>query len=242
MSPEVVKRSFVRSLSRRGVRAGLAGGALLAVLALLAPVNPPGAQTAPPQEVGITGKVVLLPGPTICDAGTHMLECTDVLLSAELSVLDPLVGKTVKLFGIKDDYFYCNIIDVSSVQDPPPSTLAWCGSPVSGCKLNFSVCPGGLSQYWLFASPSSGFKPFNPSRGTWLLGDPAWLIASGGSSATPCHEVSFIVPPIPAVTGVDLWLQAAHREIGEVGPITLTNVICLTLQPVGPPCTTDSDC
>jgi hypothetical protein len=226
----------------RGVVRGALGAGALAALTLLAPLSPPGAQTVPPTEVGITGKVVALPGPTICDAGTHMLECTDVLLEAADGVLDPLVGKTVKLFGTKDDYFYCNIVDVSSVQDPPPSTLAWCGSPVSGCKLKFTVCPGGLSQYWLFASLSSGFKPFLPAKGTWLLGDPAFLIAVGASTANECHEVSFIVPPLPAVSGVDVWLQAAHREIGEVGPVTLTNAVCLTLQPVGPPCTTTSDC
>lgn len=91
------------------------------------------------------------------------------------------------------------------------------------------------TQFWLFASLSPGYKPLSPSKGTWLLGDPFFLLAQGLGGGI-CHELSFVVPPVPVIIGLDVWLQGARRDVGPVGPITLTNAVCLTITGPGAPC------
>lgn len=200
-------------------------------LLLLAPLA--GAQPTAPPDVGITGIVQPLNGPSICLAGTHRLECTKVILHSDNIDLSLLEGQMVKLLGNQTGAT-CPLIDVTGVQTAP-STLEWCGSPTPGCVLKFRVCPGGLSQFWLFASLSPGYKPLSPSKGTWLMGDPFFLLAQGLGGGI-CHELSFVVPPVPVITGLDVWLQGARRDVGPVGPITLTNAVCLTITGPGAPC------
>jgi len=193
------------------------------------------AQSEPP-DVGITGVVIPTPGPIGCGLSTHLLTCTDVFLYADdPAKLDAVVGHNVKLLGneVPVPGVTCHLIKVSEVEEPPPATLVACGSFVPGCTVKFVICPGGLSQFGLWVALDQGYKPITPLKGTWLLGEPFFLIALGFDGAA-CHEVVFDVPAMPILVDVPVWFQAARREIGPVGPLQLTNVECVTLQPGGP--------
>lgn len=183
----------------------------------------------PTPNVGITGVVRPLISPTICAAGTHILECTGVVLQSNSIDLSLLEGQLVKLFGNQSNAT-CPLIDVTAAANPP-STLVWCGTPSPNCPLKFKLCPGGLSQFWLFLGLAPGYKPLDPAKGTWLLGDPFLLFAAGMGGFAACHEVNVTVPNVPSIIGLDVWLQGARRDIGPVGPISLTNAICFKVIP-----------
>jgi hypothetical protein len=204
--------------------------ALLPLL-VLAPMA--AAQPTTPPDVGITGVVNPVTGSVICTDASHGLDCTKVTLTSSNIDLSLLQGQLVKLYGNQTGAA-CPLIDVTGVQ-APPSTLEWCGSPTPGCVLKFKVCPGGLSEFWLFAALEPGYLPLHPDKGTWLLGNPFFMIAQGFGGAA-CHELAVIVPPIPILAGLDVWLQGARRDVGPVGPITLTNAICLTITGPLPGC------
>src|SRR5262245_12079156 len=163
--------------------------ALLPSILLACLIAPVSAQLSGP-EVGVTGVVVPLPGPIGCGPATHMLVCTHVFLAGDAALLESLVGKNVQLFGPEEAVpgARCTLVKVESVADPPPATLDWCGSAAPGCEVRFLVCPGALSQYWLWVSPGDGYHPLAPLKGTWLLGDPAFLLAFGVGGAV-CHSV-----------------------------------------------------
>ena len=188
-------------------------------------------------EVGVTGVVMPTPGPLGCGPATHMLMCTQVFLAGDVALLQSLVGKNVKLFGHEEllPGATCTLIEVESVADPPPATLDWCGSATPGCDLRFVICPGGLSQYWLWVAAGNGYHALAPAKGSWLLGDPAFLVATGIGGAA-CLDLDVKVPVDPGILGVTLYLQAARRDIGPIGPAQLTNSICLTIQPSTMPC------
>jgi hypothetical protein len=193
--------------------------------------------TAPGQAVGITGLVRPTPGPVGCGPATHMLDCTSVFLTGDTSLLDSLVGQQAQLFGEETAVpgAPCTLIKVASAVVPPPATLDWCGTASPGCDVRFVICPGGLSQFWLFAALGPGYHPLIPSKGTWLLGDPSFLLATGLGGAA-CHVLDAKVPDDTAIVGQTVWLQAARRDIGPIGPVELTNVICLTVLPAKVPC------
>jgi hypothetical protein len=207
---------------------------LVLALLLLAPFA--GAQVGQGAEVGVTGVVVPLPGPIGCGPATHMLSCTKVFLEGDVALLNSLIGKNVKLLGkeVPLPALFCTLIDVEAAVDPP-ATLDWCGSPVPGCDLRFVICPGGLSQWWLWASPAQGWHALSPLKGAWLLGDPAFLLAMGLGTAA-CDKLDVKVPADPSLIGVTVYLQGARRDIGPVGPIQLTNAICVTILPSTMPC------
>ena len=184
----------------------------------------------PVPDVGITGVVEPVPGPTTCLQGTHQLACTGVLLQSDAVDLDALVGQDVKLLG-SDVGVECVVLDVAAA-GVPPATLEMCGTPSGGCPIRIKVCPGGLSQYWLFVSPTSGYLPLAPERGTWLLGEPSFLVAQGFGAGT-CHQLDLTMPVTPLLVGAPLWMQAGRREVGPIGPISLTNAICVIIYPVG---------
>jgi len=199
-------------------------------LVLLVPLA--GAQGG--QPVGIAGIVRPVSGPGACGQATHTLECTKVTLRSSNIDLSLFEGQLVKLLGTQTGAA-CPLINVSGVQTAP-STLESCGSPTPGCTLKFKLCPGGLSEFWLYAALSPGYFPLaNPVKGTWLLGN-QFLLVGMGTGGAPCHELSFVVPPVPVIAGVQVGLQGARRDIGPVGPITITNAICLTFTGPGAPC------
>ena len=193
------------------------------------------AQVGP--DVGLTGVVVPMPGPLGCGPATHMLMCTQVFLTGDVALLESLVGKSVKLFGHEEQVpgASCTLVEVDGVAEPPPATLDWCGNATPGCDLRFVICPGGLSQYWLWVSTGNGYHPLSPDKGSWLLGDPAFLVATGIGAAA-CQKLDVKVPVDPGIIGVTLYLQAARRDIGPIGPAQLTNSICLTILLSATPC------
>jgi hypothetical protein len=209
---------------------------LTALALLLLALAAPAQVTGPGQDVSVTGVVVPLPGPIGCGPATHMLMCTQVFLYGDTALLQSLVGKNVRLLGTEASVSgaSCHLVKVAGAEAPPVS-LDWCGSPTPGCALRFVVCPGAIAQFWLFASPAEGYHPLAPIKGTWLLGDPAFLLATGVGGG-PCHDFDVTVPPDPVLIGVTVHLQAARRDIGPAGPIQLTNSICITILPSTMPC------
>jgi hypothetical protein len=93
-----------------------------------------------------------------------------------------------------------------------------------------------IGQYWLFWSLAPAFLPIDASFGTLLLAAPIHLLATGLTSGANA-AVDFQVPNNPSVIGLNVWLQGARRDVGPVGPIELTNSVCLTVQGPSPPCT-----
>lgn len=114
----------------------------------------------PRSSPGITGVVQPLPGSTVCAGGTHMLECTKVVLASNTVDLTLYEGQLVKLLGNQ----------------------------------------------------------------------------TGVGSVAMCHGVNVTVPSTPNIVGLEIWLQGARRDVGPVGPVSLTNAICLTVTPPLPPC------
>jgi hypothetical protein len=196
----------------------------------------------PPQgNVCVTGRVEPLPGPTICMQGeTHRLECAGVWLKSSVVNLASFVGQIVEVSGPDVSAFpTCPpLIDVVAVQSPPPATLEWCGSGSTCCPIKFKVCPGGLGIWSLFLSTSPAYLPLGcgwPIDGTATIALPAFPIG-GGILGASCGVVSFQIPCENALVGAQVWLQGTRRDIGPVGPLQLTNPICLTITPFLPPC------
>src|SRR5262245_10024192 len=152
---------MLRSLSR-----------LVIAIALGAPL----AAQIDPVEVAFTGVVEKFSGVGTCVAPTHVLACSDgtfFLVSSTLD-LDLYVGKNVKLYATKDDI--CHINDVHGVEEPPPATLAICGTGGLGCPIRLRSGPGGISQHALWVSLKPDFLPLNPNKGSFLLAQPFYLI------------------------------------------------------------------
>ena len=201
-------------------------------LALLAPVSP--AQTTTP--VTVTGVVQALPGPTICLQGeTHRLECTSVFLKSNLINLNALVGQNVRLTGA-DVGVTCHVIQVVSASPANPR-LEWCGSPNPGCPVKFKVCPGGLGIAALFLANQPAYIPINPVTGTVLISVvPPPILVAQGFVGGGCLEVTVPIPFDITLVGDQFWLQGLRMDIGPVGPLQLTNSVCLTVTPFLPPC------
>ncbi len=190
------------------------------------------------QEVAVTGVVKPIGAP-VCAGATHELECTDVTLASAVIDLDALIGQNVRLTG-KLTGAPCATLDVGA-SEPPVATLISCGNPVPGCGMRFRVGPSGvIGQYWLFYSPFSDVVPLSPQKGTLLLGNPFFLLASGltfGDEAA----VDIVLPSDTSLTGVEVFLQGARRDVGPVGPIQFSNAICFTILGPSPPCVS-TDC
>ena len=102
--------------------------------------------------------------------------------------------------------------------------------------MRFRVGPTGvIGQWWLWFSPSPGFLPIDPVTGTLLLGSPIFFLGSGltfGGGATK----DITLPADTSLTGLNLWMQGARRDVGPIGPIQLTNSVCFTILGPSPPC------
>jgi hypothetical protein len=194
-----------------------------------------------PQLVGITG-VVVPAGPTICNPGVqYKLDCTDVYL-VDLSGVDiaSLVGSNVQIVGKQLPSSTCIILDVISVTKPPDSSLEFCGTPALGCTIRMKVCPPGLSQFWLFAAVDNGYFPFlSTDKGTWLLGNPFITLTSGFMDLA-CAQIDIVIPPMPILVGVDVWMQSARKQFGPNQLPQLGNAICFEILPPVVPCITPS--
>jgi hypothetical protein len=198
---------------------------ILFAFALAAPLA---AQATDPPEVAFTGVVQKFPGVSVCVPPTHVLACSDgtfFLMSSTLD-LDLYVDKNVKLYGQQADI--CPIYDIHAVESPPPATLAICGTGGLGCPIRLRSGPGGISMHALWASLKPGLVPLNPVKGSFLLGEPFFLVGltSGGFPAEGA-PFDLTIPSNPILTGVTLYFQSARRDIGPAGPLNFANAACI---------------
>jgi hypothetical protein len=198
---------------------------------LLAPALLAGLASAQVVFTGVIEKATL---PSICQEETHFLTCTGpnpdaptgVLLKSSTLDLTPFEGQ-VATFTAQARGVTCLIYDVTAVDTMPAATLEMCGTEGLGCPLRFRVQPASsIGQFWLWIAASPGFTPIDPTTGTVLLGPGFVLVAQG---MTPPGQVDVVVPADAALVGLDLWLQAARRDIGPIGPIQATNAVCFEL-------------
>lgn len=194
-------------------------------------------------QITFTGFIEPATLASFCQEETHFLTCTGpspgfpsgVLLKSSAVDLDKFVGKNTKFTAIERGV-ECTIYDVIDAVTPPPATLVVCGNPVPGCPMRFRVGPSGvIGQYWLFFSTGPAFLPQTMFEGTILIASPATLLASGQTFG-PTAAVDVTVPPNVSLTGMSFWFQGARQDIGPVGPIQLTNAVCLTVLGPSPPC------
>ncbi len=185
-------------------------------------------------QVSFTGVIEPATLPSICQEETHYLTCTSpnpsaptgVLLKSSTLDLTPFEGK-VAAFTAVPRGVTCLIYDVIAVDTTPPASLEMCGTPGLGCPIRFRVQPASsLGEYWLFLATSPGFTPIDPVTGTLLLG-PGFVLVDQGT--TPPGQFDVVIPAVAALTGLDLWLQAARRDIGPIGPIQTTNAVCFEI-------------
>jgi hypothetical protein len=57
-----------------------------------------------------------------------------------------------------------------------------------------------------------------------------------GTGGAACLSLDVKVPSDPGIIGLTLYLQAARRNIGPIGPAELTNSICLSILMTATPC------
>ncbi|HZM01072.1 MAG TPA: hypothetical protein VFD43_12560 [Planctomycetota bacterium] len=203
---------------------------ILFVLALAVPLA---AQATDPPEVAFTGVVEPFDGViiAICAQPSHQLACSEGTYFLTSSTLDLNVwlGKNVKLYG-KPVSDLCPLYDIHKVESPPPATLAICGTGGLGCPIRLRSGPGGISMHALWVSLKPDLVPLNPSKGSFLLAQPFYLlgIQSGGF---PAEGAAFdlSIPAAPILAGVTLYFQSARRDVGPVGPLHLANAVCMEI-------------
>ncbi|HZL99964.1 MAG TPA: hypothetical protein VFD43_06905 [Planctomycetota bacterium] len=181
---------------------------LLTGLFVLATSAPLAAQIIAPPEVSFTGVVEKADGfviAAICAPPTHQLACSDgtyFLYSSTLD-LDQYLGKNVKLYGSSLEV--CPLYNVHKVEVPPPATLAICGTGGFGCPIRLRSGPGGISQHALFVSLAPGLVPLNPSKGSFLLAEPFYLLGvQVGGFPGEGAAFDFTIPGAPVLAGVTL--------------------------------------
>lgn len=201
---------------------------LLGVFALLLGASPAQAQ--------VTLSGVIQPDllPSICQQGTHTMECTGVRLQSGSIDLGSFVGQNVRVTG-HDVGVECVVYEVTAVQ-PAPVTLAMCGNPVPGCDIRFRSQPGALSQHMLFASAVPDLAPVSPYVGSFLLGAPFLTIGNEFVGGIDGAAFDFTLPASTALTGVDIHVQSARRDVGPIGEWRLSNAVCFTILGPSPPC------
>jgi hypothetical protein len=200
----------------------------------------PSAQIVAEQPISFTGVVQAVdfgPG-IICAPPTHEIECaggTFFLTSTTIN-LNFYIGKNVKLTGTNIGAG-CPTWDVSAVEDPPPTSLIFCGSPTPSCPIRLRSVPGGISQHFLLLGFSPGLTPKNLYSGSLLLGDPWFVLAStSGAVGLEGAAFDFQLPGDAALAGLSVWFQAVRRDVGPVGPFRFSNAVCITLTGPSPPC------
>ena len=215
---------------------------LVSTLALAATIPLAGAQSAAPagtasKPTAVTGVVrpVDVAPPSTCTTPSHTLECSDgaVFLSSTTVDLYAYVGQNVKAYG--QTSAGCPVVDVESVETPPPVTLAICGTGGFGCPVRLRSGPGGPAQHLLLVSLGPGFVPLSQVKGSLLLGQPFFRIATVASTeAGPGVAFNFTIPSVPALAGVRLYFQTARAGLSVTtfdvpSPLGLSNAVCLDI-------------
>jgi hypothetical protein len=199
------------------------------------------ASTLAAQNVCVSGEIVPLGGPTLCQQGeTHRLEGTSVYLRSSAVNLGSFLGRVVEVEGV-DVGLLCRVIDVAQVLDPTPVLLTSCGSPMAGCPVKVVVQGAGLGFAILGASFGGDFNPLgcgnNPAdlHGTLLLAAPVEVLVAS-TTGSGRVEVTIPIPASNAVLGLGVLFQGAHMTIGRQGPLRLANRVGVTIAPLLPPC------
>ncbi|KAA3604359.1 MAG: hypothetical protein DWQ01_22385 [Planctomycetota bacterium] len=175
-------------------------------------------------QTPVSGKLIPVGGPTICQQGeTHLLECVPGLYLKSSSIdLTRWENQIVSITG-NEIGVTCRVWDVTSIQ-AANVTLEWSGNPVLGGSIQFDLClPNVGGSYQLFAAKDYGFSP-QPPMGTYLLGSPTLLVASG--NAMPCDSFARTIPNNPAFQGQRVYLQA----LGTHMMAEYSNAVCFTIQ------------
>ena len=204
-----------------------------AVLAL-APTLAPAAQAGAPPEAWFNGRVVKDTVPSLCQEGTHRLDCHGLRLASSTFDLTALEGQLLR-FGVVQRGVLCDVYEVVEV-GVATATLEWCGTPSPGCPVRLRVGPTGVIGAWsLWAAAGPAFFPLDEVTGSVLVQPPALFLGSGLTFGEEAYfEAS--VPDDPALVGAPLWFQGTRHDIGPVGPLELTNVECFTILPAKLPC------
>jgi hypothetical protein len=204
------------------------------------------AQIIAPPVVSFTGVVKTWEFDTaqiICAPPTHALECSETIFGLVSSTidLDQYIGQNVKLTAQAVDKG-CPLFEVSAVE-PPETTLTLCGTAGLGCEIRLRAGPGGLSQHLLLVSTAPGFYSSNPAKGTLLLGQPFFTLATSPIAHHPPagYAFDFVLPVDFSLVGIPIYFQTIRRDVGPVGPIRFSNAVCFTI--LGIPITCDTpDC
>lgn len=205
---------------------------LLAVLALTCVAS---AQIVAPQPISVTGVLWLnqIQGPgVLCAPGTHVMQCSEGLVQFKSSSvdLDSLVGQNVTLTAIQTSK-QCPLYEVTDVQKNPAATLTLCGTGAGlGCPIRLRSEPGGLSQHWLLISAFPGWQPVSIPEGTFLLGGPFIILPAGaGQFGAEGAAWDFDIPSDPTLIGLEVFMQAARRDVGPIGPLRYSNAVCFQI-------------
>jgi len=205
---------------------------LLAVLALTCVAS---AQIVAPQPISVTGVLWLnqQQGPgVLCAPGTHVMQCSEGLVQFRSRTidLDSLVGQNVTLTAIQTSK-QCPLYEVTAVQTTPSTSLTLCGTPGGlGCPIRLRSAPGGLSQHWLLISAFPGWWPISLTEGTFLLGQPFLVLPAGAGQFDVAGAAwDFTIPSDPSLIGLEVFLQAARRDVGPVGPLRYSNAVCFEI-------------
>jgi hypothetical protein len=204
------------------------------------------AQIVEPPVVSFTGVVKpweFESAQIICAPPTHTIECSEGIFGLQSNTLDldQYLGQNVKLIG-QGVGKGCPLFEIFAVETPE-ATLTQCGTNGLGCEMRLRAGPGGLSQHALLVATAPGFFSSSIEKGSLLLGQPFFLLATSPAGFHPPegYAFDFTVPFDPSIVGIPIFLQTIRRDVGPVGPIRFANAVCLTIVGVPIHCITP-DC
>jgi hypothetical protein len=177
----------------------------------------------------LTGRIVAAPASPCNASATHMVECTDVLLTSSTVDLGSLVGQTVDLQGNLVPALGCVTLDVTSAA---PATARTRLTALQGTRLNRPIivtttAPAGSSVFYVF-SGGSGFVPLGPFGS--LLVDFTTAQVRGPDISIGIALHTWTIPDDPTLVGVNIWIQTAMVAILPAPEGRLLNAICFTIQ------------
>ena len=161
--------------------------------------------TARSQAVRVFGKVVRL-------SSTYTVQCTNVTLRGNASLLDEFVGKLADIRGNNVGSAAAPVLVVKAITRPAHEYRMG-GSARIGEKFELEVRSSsrdGLAV--LYVSVGVGFVPLEPFAsvlaGTFLL-DPGLFFYLSSGSLRETYKVNYPIPNMPTLVGLQVYTQAA---------------------------------